>query len=201
MLRNFCVLTALGLGMAMSHAGLAAESADSKYHLKLAAPDTYRLQMPGPSTAGLPYDGAAREAAARQHLDVALLHAVMATESGHSAGAVSPAGAIGLMQLMPATAKRFGVSNPRSPSENLNGGAAYLRQLLDRFDQNLELALAAYNAGEGAVEAHGRQIPPYAETRRYVPAVTSRYQALKKVDNPYRLNTASLAGRTMPQAD
>jgi len=172
---------------------LAAEEpaiAASKYRLQLAHPDAYRLQVPTAANAALPYDAPARAAAARQNIDVALLHAVMATESGHSADAVSPAGAVGLMQLMPATAKRFGVVNPRSPTENINGGAAYLRQLLDRFDQNLELALAAYNAGEGAVESHGRQIPPYAETRRYVPAVTERYHALKSSNNPYRLNAA-----------
>jgi len=168
------------------------EPQSEQYKLKLATPDAYQLQITGPDrTSGLPYDAAARDAAARQHLDVALLHAVMATESSHNANAVSPAGAVGLMQLMPATAKRFGVVNPRSPGENLNGGAAYLRRLLDRFDQNLDLALAAYNAGEGAVEAHGRKIPPYGETRRYVPTVTNRYLALKKRENPYRLNPAA----------
>ncbi|WP_240327644.1 lytic transglycosylase domain-containing protein [Dechloromonas sp. HYN0024] len=171
------------------------------YRLKLATPEVYRMQLPATAaTTVLPHDTSVREAAAREHLDAELLHAVMATESGHQANAVSPAGAIGLMQLMPATAKRFGVINPLSPSENIKGGAAYLRQLLNRFDQDLNLALAAYNAGEGTVEAHGRKIPPFAETRRYVPAVTSRYRELKKESNPYRLDQARAPLPELPVA-
>lgn len=149
----------------------------------------------------MPYDAQVRAAAAGWKLDAALLHAVIATESNHSPTAVSPAGAVGLMQLMPATARRFGVDNPRSPEQNLKGGAAYLRHLLDRFDQNLDLALAAYNAGEGAVEAHRRQIPPYAETRRYVPEVTRRYRELKSRSNPYRLNASAVEAKLSSAAD
>jgi soluble lytic murein transglycosylase-like protein len=112
-----------------------------------------------------------REVAQTHALDADLLHAVVSVESGFNARAVSPKGARGLMQLMPATAARFGVADPLDPRQNLIGGARYLRLLIDRFSGDIPLALAAYNAGEGAVERHGTQIPPYAETQRYVPLV------------------------------
>lgn len=119
------------------------------------------------------------DAAARHNrLDPFLIEAVAFVESGFNERARSPKGALGLMQLMPATAARFGVDNPLDPRENLLGGARYLRELLDRFD-SLPLALAAYNAGEGAVERYGNTIPPYAETTRYVPAVISHYDRLR----------------------
>jgi soluble lytic murein transglycosylase-like protein len=109
------------------------------------------------------------DAAARQHrLIPELLHAVIRTESAYNASAVSSAGAIGLMQLMPGTAARYNVNDIWDPRENLRGGAAYLRDLLEMFDQDLRLALAAYNAGENAVIKYGRQIPPYPETQQYV---------------------------------
>ncbi len=97
-----------------------------------------------------------------------LLHAVIRTESAYNHEAVSRAGAEGLMQLMPGTAARYGVKDSFNPVENVRGGAAYLRDLLDLFDQDLRLALAGYNAGENAVIRNGRQIPPYAETQNYV---------------------------------
>jgi soluble lytic murein transglycosylase-like protein len=97
-----------------------------------------------------------------------LLHAVIRTESAYNPQAVSHAGAQGLMQLMPGTAKRYGVRDSFDPAQNVQGGAAYLRDLLDMFDQDLRLALAGYNAGEGAVIKYGRQIPPYSETQDYV---------------------------------
>ena len=100
-------------------------------------------------------------------LDPRLVLALIDVESGFDPAARSPRGAVGLMQLMPATAKRFGVSNRLDPMQNLRGGMAYLRWLLDRFDGDLDLALAGYNAGEGAVDRHGG-IPPYRETRAYV---------------------------------
>lgn len=112
------------------------------------------------------------DAAARHHgLDPTLLSAVIAVESGFDASALSPKGAMGLMQLMPATARRFGVRDAYSVSDNLRGGAAYLRWLLDYFDRDLALALAAYNAGEGAVLKAGRRIPPFPETMQYVDKV------------------------------
>ena len=97
-----------------------------------------------------------------------LLHAVIRTESAYNHEAVSRAGAEGLMQLMPGTAARYGVKDSFNPVENVRGGAAYLRDLLDLFGQDLRLALAGYNAGENAVIRNGNQIPPYAETQNYV---------------------------------
>jgi soluble lytic murein transglycosylase-like protein len=115
-------------------------------------------------------------AAAREHrLPAALLHAVITVESGYNPRALSPKGASGLMQLMPATAKRYAVTDIWDPRQNVNGGARYLRDLLVRFNHDLALALAAYNAGEGAVIQHGNRIPPYPETRNYVPKVLQQY--------------------------
>lgn len=106
---------------------------------------------------------------ARQNgLDPDLLHAVIRTESAYNPSAVSSAGATGLMQLMPGTAKRYGVKDIWDPLDNLQGGARYLRDLLDMFDNDQRLALAGYNAGENAVKKYGNRIPPYPETQRYV---------------------------------
>lgn len=116
--------------------------------------------------------------AAATGLEPALLHAIVQVESGYDATAVSPKGAIGLMQLMPATARQLGVADPRNPLDNLRGGARYLQRLKSEFGGNLSLALAAYNAGEGAVRAHAYRVPPYAETTAYVTAVLRRYEAL-----------------------
>ncbi len=116
-------------------------------------------------------DPLVRSVAETTSLPPRLLHAVIAAESGYDARAVSREGAVGLMQLMPATARRFGVVDAFDPQQNVSGGAAYLKWLLDRFDGDLELTLAAYNAGEGAVARAGNRVPPYAETRAYVPRV------------------------------
>lgn len=113
--------------------------------------------------------------AAQYRLEPALLHAVISAESSYNPWAVSPKGAMGLMQLMPGTAERFGVSNAYDPVANMHGGARYLRWLLDRFN-NMQLAVAAYNAGEGAVQKYGNQIPPYKETQTYVVRVLNFYQ-------------------------
>lgn len=114
---------------------------------------------------------------AQEHgLDASLLHAIVTVESGYNPLAKSPAGAIGLMQLIPDTAERFGVKNITDPLDNLRGGARYLRFLLSMFKNNLELVLAAYNAGEGAVMQAGNKIPNYAETKAYVPSVLTQYQ-------------------------
>ena len=115
------------------------------------------------------------EVASRYQVPEALLHAVITIESAYDPNAISRAGAVGLMQLMPATAKRYGVANRRNPSANLTGGTRYLKDLLLRFDSNLELALAGYNAGENAVEKFGNRIPPYDETRNYVRKVLQLY--------------------------
>jgi soluble lytic murein transglycosylase-like protein len=117
------------------------------------------------------YRSFVQEASATYRLPVALIHAVIAVESGYNPHAVSLKGAQGLMQLMPATARRFGNTNVWDPRNNILTGSRYLRWLLDFFGQNLELSLAAYNAGEGAVIRAGRQIPRYTETEKYVPKV------------------------------
>lgn len=109
--------------------------------------------------------------AREERMQPALLHAVVQVESAYDSHAVSSKGAVGLMQLMPGTAKRYGVSDRRDPLQNLRGGARYLRDLLAMFDNDLELALAAYNAGENAVKRYGNRIPPYPETERYVQKV------------------------------
>jgi soluble lytic murein transglycosylase-like protein len=109
-------------------------------------------------------------------LESALLHAVISVESRYSPNAVSKAGAIGLMQLMPDTAKRYGVVDPLDPLQNLRGGARYLRYLLKKYNNDRNLALAAYNAGEASVAKYGNQIPPYPETTNYVPRVMGYYR-------------------------
>ncbi|MFC3530809.1 lytic transglycosylase domain-containing protein [Vogesella facilis] len=108
-------------------------------------------------------------------MDAALLHAVVAAESGYNPQAVSPKGALGLMQLMPATAQRYGVADPLDPEQNMRGGALYLRDLMTRFQNNLHLVLAAYNAGEQAVLRYNNAVPPYQETRNYIPRVLDHY--------------------------
>lgn len=120
-------------------------------------------------------------AAAEQGIDPALVHAVVQVESGYDARALSPKGAVGLMQLMPATARRFEVTDRYDPEQNLRGGTRYLRMLLDAFGHDLALALAAYNAGEGAVRRHALRVPPYRETTSYVEAVLHRYRILKNL--------------------
>lgn len=115
------------------------------------------------------------EAAAQHGLDPCLIFSVMRAESSFNRMAVSPKGASGLMQLMPETAVRFGVRNIFDARENVLGGAKYLRWLLDRFNGDVRLALAGYNAGEGAVEFYGLRIPPFTETQNYVRTIYARY--------------------------
>jgi soluble lytic murein transglycosylase-like protein len=131
------------------------------------------------------FDGLIAETAEKHRLLPELLHAVIEAESAYDPSAVSHAGAVGLMQLMPATAKRFGVVDRTDPRQNLDGGATYLRFLLDYFSNDLTLALAGYNAGENAVEKYERRVPPYKETRGYV----------AKVLTFFRRNLAQLRGR------
>lgn len=119
-------------------------------------------------------------AAKHNKLPSALLHAVITAESAYDPNAVSRAGAVGLMQLMPATAERYGVQDRKDPRANVAGGTRYLKDLLGMFDNDLVLALAAYNAGENAVIKHGRQIPPYQETQTYVRRVLKFYNDYKK---------------------
>lgn len=128
------------------------------------------------------------DAVARKHdIDPLLLHAIAHVESRHDPAARSHAGALGVMQVMPATARRFGVVEKQAlhvPHTNLEVSAAYLKTLQKRFGLDLPLVLAAYNAGEGAVERHGRRIPPYAETRDYVQRVLQQYGLLQRLRGP-----------------
>ncbi len=118
------------------------------------------------------------DAAARaERLRPELVHAVVRVESAYRTDAVSSKGARGLMQLMPETARELGVSDPHDPRQNLRGGTRYLRRLLERFDNDLKLALAAYNAGETAVAQYGNKVPPFPETQDYVKKVLRFYKA------------------------
>ena len=169
--------------------------------MKLRNPGEYRLRelrrslAPGaderlkalaanPLLAGRPYRKSIAAAAAKQNLDPALVHAVIAAESNYRADAVSPSGAIGLMQILPETASRYGVraEDLQRPESNLRAGTRYLADLLRMFSGDLELALAGYNAGEYAVIRAGRRIPPYSATRAYVPRVLELYERLRPRD-------------------
>jgi len=118
------------------------------------------------------YDDVIYEHARVHNVRTDLVRAVVQVESAFNPNARSPKGAMGLMQLMPSTAKEFGCRNPFNPVENIRAGVAYLRQLLDRYSNNEQLALAAYNAGPGAVDNHNQSVPPYRETRNYVAKIT-----------------------------
>lgn len=122
------------------------------------------------------YDDIIKRAAEVYNIPEKLINSVIKQESNFNPAALSTAGAAGLMQLMPGTAKYLGVTNILDPEQNVMGGAKYLRQMLDQFDNNLETAIAAYNAGPGAVKKHGG-IPPYKETQNYVQKVLNYYQA------------------------
>ena len=138
----------------------------------------------GPGNEGRGYIGDRRsrytsyiqEAAQANNVEPALIHAVIAAESGYDSFARSSKGAVGLMQLMPETARRYSVTNRLDPAQNIHGGTRYLRDLLRMFDYDLRLAVAAYNAGEQAVVKYGNRIPPYRETVEYVPPAMAYYR-------------------------
>jgi soluble lytic murein transglycosylase-like protein len=142
---------------------------------RTASGDRYDSQLLAKATQ---YDSIIEHAAVSAAVEANLLRAVIVVESGFNSRAVSKRGAVGLMQLMPATATRFGVVNPYDPSQNVHAGAHYLKFLMDRFGQDVRLALAAYNAGEDAVDRNGGQIPPFSETMAYVPRVLKIYRML-----------------------
>jgi soluble lytic murein transglycosylase-like protein len=140
-----------------------------------------RVSTPAPAAGPAPavpaaLDRTVREIAALHSLSPQLLHSVIQVESNYNPFAVSAKGALGIMQLIPATARRFGVANVFDASENIAGGARYLRFLLDMFKGDTRLALAAYNAGEGAVVKYGG-VPPYAETQNYLTLVRKQFEA------------------------
>lgn len=148
------------------------------------AEQTVQIKVPIPasrhhiSSGNAALDAIVSEAAAQHGLDPCLIFSVMRAESAFNLKAVSPKGASGLMQLMPETAARFGVRNIFDPRENIFAGAKYLRWLLDRFQGDVRLALAGYNAGEGAVEFYGLRIPPFQETQNYVRIIYTRYSGI-----------------------
>jgi soluble lytic murein transglycosylase-like protein len=155
-------------------------------------PGDYRLRAPwgrkiepdvlaNPRLARQPFQAHVVEAAKQTNLDPALIHAVIVAESNYNPNAVSPKGAQGLMQLLPDTARRYGVMRKeiREPEKNIKAGAQYLADLMQMFDGDVRLALAGYNAGENSVVRHGNRIPPYPETLAYVPRVLNTYDRLR----------------------
>ncbi len=138
------------------------------------------------------YDSYIRASAARHGVDPGLMKAMMHTESAFNPNARSPVGAQGLMQLMPATARRFNVANAWNPAENIEGSAKYIAWLMKRFNNNVEFAVAGYNAGEGNVDKY-KGIPPFKETRNYVQRVMSRYHSLYKNDAGFTVSNANVS--------
>lgn len=160
-------------------------------------PSPAKIGLPSPLTpltdnlADQPYSRLIEKAAKAAALDPVLVHAVIYVESRYRHTAVSLKGAIGLMQLLPETAARYGVNNPgTSPQANLKAGTLYLSDLIRIFDNRLDLALAAYNAGEGAVQRYANKIPPYPETQQYVRDVLAKYNEWRNA--PYILRTAAM---------
>jgi len=161
--------------------------ADNRYQVLIAEPKVKALAAPAVAAAKpLPvlankalYNRIVAVAARTYGLDGALLHALISVESRYDPKAVSRRGAAGLMQLMPVTARRYGVTDSFDPVQNINGGAQYLSDLLKLFNGDVSLAIAAYNAGESAVARYGNRIPPFPETRDYVPKVLGFYRKYK----------------------
>jgi soluble lytic murein transglycosylase-like protein len=156
---------------------------DSRYRLLIGSPTSAAA---GPRSGKITnwlaksssYDAIIESAAFANTLHPALIRALIVVESGFNPRAVSKKGAVGLMQLRPETARRYGVADRYDPAQNIRAGTRYLSDLMALFDSNTELALAAYNAGEGAVARYGGQIPPFKETLQYVPSVLKVYRAL-----------------------
>ena len=147
------------------------------------APASPLVTLPSPAPVAakawdhaVPFAKHVRDAAKAANVQPELLHALIYAESGYRPGARSSSGAVGLMQLMPGVLQRYNVREPLDPRQNILAGARYVRELLDRFEDNVSLVLAAYNAGEHAVIRHGNRIPPFAQTRAFVPKVMALYE-------------------------
>ena len=160
---------------------------DARYKLILRSPVDASARQPADArrasawlARSVQYDAAISRAAGEAKVQPELVRAVIVVESGFNPRAISRRGAVGLMQLLPATARRYGAFNAFDPEQNILAGAHYLAALIARYgSEKLELVLAAYNAGEDAVEKYGRRIPPYKETQAYVPNVLRMYHALR----------------------
>jgi len=138
-------------------------------------PKTYSHDLKYLSANKYKFNDLIAKAAAKHQMDPKLLHAVIQAESAYNPNAVSSAGAVGLMQLMPDTARRYGVTDRHDAEQNVDGGTRYLKDLLAMFNSNLKLAVAGYNAGEGAVMKFNNSVPPYPETQNYVQHVLRLY--------------------------
>lgn len=138
-------------------------------------PRTYREDLKHLGVNKTRYNDLIAEAAMRHQVEEKLLHAIIQTESAYNATAVSPAGAVGIMQLMPDTARRYGVTDRLDAAQNIDAGTRYLKDLLAMFNFDLTLAVAGYNAGEGAVMKYNNSVPPFPETRHYVQEVLKLY--------------------------
>lgn len=149
--------------------------------------------MRGFTTGSALYDSYIVDSSRRYGIDPLLIYSQMHQESSFKLRALSNKGASGLMQLMPATARRLGVTNIYDPKQNIEGGVKYMRMLLDMFGQDVRLALAGYNAGEGAVMKYGNSIPPYNETREYVRRISARYASIS--DGTFARSPRSISGR------
>lgn len=143
-----------------------------------------RPAVPAPDPEATKFSAIIDRASRAHGVEGALVHAVIRAESSYNPNAISPAGASGLMQLMPETAKRYGVRDIFDPAQNVQGGVRLLKDLLAMFDGNVELALAAYNAGAYAVIRAGNRVPPDPQTRAYVPKVIGYYRGLRTLSPP-----------------
>ena len=163
---------------------------------RVVSPVVVATETKAPPATGI--DEAIEQIAAQVSLPSQVIHSVIKDESNYDPFAISPRGAQGLMQLIPSTARRFGVSNVFNPAENIQGGSKYLKYLLNLFEGNYALALAAYNAGEAAVARYG-SVPPFPETRNYLILVARQLQEAKKAEAAKQKAVA--AGQTRPDAE
>lgn len=159
----------------------------------LAESDSSTKKARGWTTGNSRIDSLIKQNGAKFGVDPYLIFCVMEQESHFNSRALSPKGARGLMQLMPGTAARFGVKRPSDPAQNIAGGTRYLKQLMQQFDGRIDLVLASYNAGEGAVLKFGRKVPPYRETRDYVKRISYRYRRAKPATTSKENGTSIVA--------